>query len=496
LNKVIHTTIITKKAHLTGCLFLFFSLLTFSGLAQQWVFDERTQQAYDLVLNLQTEDAFLRIPEPTTVQEHYVIALAEALELLISEDRTKFAEYEDHFKKRVNSKIKSSNADYQFLRAEMHLQWAFVYLKFGQEINAASQLQDAYHIAEACQQQSPDYRAIDKTAGLLEIIIGSVPEKYNWVLSLLGMQGSIEDGVNKLDGLRKSTNNPFAFESDLLYSLVYGFVLEKPEIGLESLEKILQKKPDNRMALFTASALAIKTSQNEKALELLNALSERKEGFPIFYAEYLKGEVYLHKGDYIDALSNYRWFVKHYKGQNNLKDAYYKMGLCYWLNGNANDALHVFRDAKTFGTEASEADKSASRSLTSIEPPHVELTKIRFAIDGGYYTEARKMLLALNPKVLPEKRDQVDYYYRSSRLEHKTNKLAEAKVLYLQTVEMAGNENWYYAPNSCLQVGYILMSENKPEEAKRFFQKALSYKKHEYKNSIDSKARSALNRLR
>ena len=32
--------------------------------------------------------------------------------------------------------------------------------------------------------------AINKTSGLLEVIIGSVPEKYNWVLSLLNIEGS------------------------------------------------------------------------------------------------------------------------------------------------------------------------------------------------------------------------------------------------------------------------------------------------------------------
>jgi len=40
------------------------------------------------------------------------------------------------------------------------------------------------------------------------------------------------------------------------------------------------------------------------------------------------------------------------------------------------------------------------------------------------------------------------------------------------------------------------VAEGKPAEARQYFQQALKYKKHEYKNSIDSKARSALSRLR
>jgi hypothetical protein len=46
-----------------------------------------------------------------------------------------------------------------------------------------------------------------------------------------------------------------------------------------------------------------------------------------------------------------------------------------------------------------------------------------------------------------------------------------------------------------MQLGYINRSQNKIKEAEEYFQRALSYRRHEYKNSIDSKARSALAQL-
>jgi uncharacterized protein HemY len=47
-----------------------------------------------------------------------------------------------------------------------------------------------------------------------------------------------------------------------------------------------------------------------------------------------------------------------------------------------------------------------------------------------------------------------------------------------------------------LQLGYLLVEQKQVKEAKKYFEKALSYKKHEYKNSIDSKAKSALAQLK
>lgn len=477
-----------------ACLFLLYATPTLAS--GEWVFDETTRRAYELTLNLQTEEALELIPEPRTAQEHYVVGLAEALELLISEDHGKFSEYEDRFHKRIELKIKGAVEDYQFLHAELHLQWAFVYLKFGQEFDAGSRLREAYTIAENCKRKSPGYLAIRKTTGLLELIIGSVPEKYNWLLSLLGMQGSIAEGLSDLEAVRTS-DSALAFEADLLYSLTQGFIFQKTDIGFTELKRLLQQRPDNRLALFIGASLAIKNSQSEEALTLLSTLASRQEGLPLYYADYLRGEVYLHKAEYLNAISSYRWFVNHYQGQNYLKDAYYKMGLCYWLNGNVNDAMMLFKDARSQGREASEADKSAARSLTDKQLPNVLLSKARYATDGGYYKQAREMLNTIAAeKDLPSLRDQVEYYYRRARIEHKTEQMAAAKLFYRQTIDMAGDESWYFSPNACLQLGYILEAENNKTEARSFFKKALSYKKHEYKNSIDSKAKSALARLK
>ena len=447
------------------------------------------------MLNLQIEDAKQLVSNPRTIQENYILSLAEALELLITEDGDKFTEYEKNFKNRIDKRIRSSAQDYKFFHAEARLQWAFVYLKFGQEIDAAFNLRESYHIADALKKKSPAYLPIRKTSGLLDIMIGSVPEKYNWVLGLLGMQGSVPVGLHDLRSVGNSTLS-IAPEADILYAVAQGFIFQKPDSGLAKISDVLKERPNNRLVLFIASSLSIKNSRSEDALSLLTTLTDTQKGTPLYYAYYLKGEVYLHKADYRNAISSYRWFIDHYSGQNYIKDAYYKMGLCYWLNGNVNDATTSFKEAKTKGKEATEADKAAARSLSEKELPHVMLSKARFFTDGGYYREAEQVLSSITDKDLPSKRDQVEYYYRKGRIAHKTNQLDAAKLFYSQTIDMAGDENWYFAPNACLQLGYIYEAEGKKAEAKRFLNRALSYKQHEYKNSIDSKAKSALSRLR
>lgn len=483
------------KAGAITCLFL--CALANDAVAQQWQFDETSQRAYAQVLNLQLTEARQLLPDPKTSAELYVASLADALELLITEDGELYQQYHEVYQDRLDKKSKGTDRDDLFLHAELRLQWCFVYLKFGHEFDAAYNLRQAYLVVQECKRKYPDYEAIKKTSGLIEIIVGSVPEKYNWVLHLLGMQGSINDGLTELKSVweNNSANNPFVFEAGLLYALVNGFVLQQTSAAFTDVKSIVDTTPTNRLALFLGGALALKNSSSEEALKMFLALEAQPIGLPIYYAYYLKGEVYLHKADYLNAISAYRWFINHNMGQNYIKDAHYKIGLCYWLNGNVSDAHVVFKDAKGLGKESTEADKYAARSMADPELPNVPLTKARFYTDGGYYDNARQILDSITPADLPTQRDKTEFYYRKARLLHKTNQNAAAKLFYQQTVDANGAQPWYFAPNSCLQLGYILLQEKNEKDARAQFEKALSYKRHEYKNSIDAKAKTALAQL-
>ena len=483
-----------QKASFVACLFICCDLNVYAA-GPEWKFDAATRKAYDLVLNLQFDQVHLLVPQPETPQEHYATALAEALELLIAEDGEKFSDYEDRFEARLERKTKPNNAEDLFLQAEIRMQWAFIYFKFGHEFDAALNLRQAYLTTQEIKRRFPSFLAINKTSALLDIIIGSVPEKYDWILGLLNIEGSIEPGLKDLEKIR-SSDHELKLEADMLYSLIQGFVLQHPEEGVKVIDQIIAKHPDNPLVLFLGGSLAIKNSQSELALRLLNKLGSQPNVLPIYYADYLKGEVYLHKAEYLNAITSYRWFLNNYKGQNNVKDATYKIGLAYWLNGNVNDAQSAFQAARTVGKEITEADKYASRSLADTELPHPKLTRARYFIDGGYYTEAQSILDSIGQEELKTMRDQVELNYRKARLHHKLIQISDAKRYYEKTIELNGSANWYFAPNACLQLGYLMVQENNGAAAEEYFEMALSYKKHEYKNSIDTKAKTAIAQLK
>lgn len=483
-----------RKAGIIVCLFLCaFNTLAFPE--DQWKFDPQTQKAYDLALNLKFKEVHELLGDPQTPQELYVVSLAEAIELLLEEDGEKYTEYQSLFEKRKDRKTKLNSPDDLFLQAELAVQWSFVYFKLGHEFDAALNLREAYSITSALRKRYPKYVAIKKTAALLEVIVGSVPEKYNWVLSLLNIKGSVEAGLKLFEDVHQS-GSPLSLEADLLHALVLCYIIQQPQAALDAIETLQTEYKDQPLILFLGASVAIKDSQGDRALAMLNKLQQPQTSSRLNYADYLLGEVYLFKAEYLNSVSAYRAFLANYKGQNNIKDASYKIGICYWLNGNSNDAFSTFKQARNIGKEVTEGDKYAARSLAEDELPHPLLTKARYSTDGGYYDKARTILDSIKPADIPTVRDQVEFYYRKARLEHKLNQLERASSNYKKVIELNGSSPWYFAPNACLQLGYILMLGSDNVAAEEYFEMALSYKKHEYKNSIDTKARSALDQIK
>ncbi len=470
------------------CLFLFGAVAN----AQEFQFSNEGLQHYRKILNLNPGQA--RTIGGTTPSNEYIRAFAEAAELILTEDQDKFASYEEAFDKRVNKKSgTASGANELFLKAESHLHWMFVYLKFGREFDAALQLRKAYLITREARRKFPTYKAILKTSGLINVIIGSVPDKYNWVLSLLDMQGDVSEGLNQLQTLATSTH-VLAREATLWHAFILGFVLQQPREGLTEIAMVTT---DSLLASdFLSANLYIKNSESEKALERIRRMEQniRPADFP--YLFYLKAEVLLHKGLYSESIIAYEDFIQHYKGQNYLKDSFYKIGICHWILDAKVSAEKSFATAKRTGKETTEADKYASRALLEDVLPATPLIQFRYYTDGGYYEEALAISRTLDAGKLTRPKDKLEFLYRQARLYHKLDSLEKAVQLYQQTINNDQDSGWYFAPNACLQLGYISMDAGNIKEARDYFNKALSYRRHEYKNSIDSKARSALDQLK
>jgi tetratricopeptide (TPR) repeat protein len=452
-------------------------------------------QAFAHILNLQFNEARAAAQKLPLLPSIYYSSLADMVELLVLEKPALFAAYETQWESRLNKlSTATPSAEKYYTLAELRLQWAVINLKFGHELQAAWQLRQSYLAAQACRQQHPHYEPIRKTWGILNIMLGTVPDKYQWVLRMLNLRGSVEGGLLELNRVSR-TAQVHGAEARILLALSQSYLLQQNETALALLEEMAQTHPA-QLVWFLASAIALKSGQAGKAQTFLDSLIRPAQPCPIPYAHYLRGEALLASGNYNQAIQAYRQFIADYDGENFVKDAWYKTGVCYALANDSLQAEACFGKAKKEGTNRTEADRYAQAQLNDSPWPHPVIAKLRYATDGGYYQQALKLAQQHARDSFPSKKDSVEFLYRTARLYHKLAYTDTCLVLYQQTIESAGPHAWYFAPNACLQTGYILKQRGDYAEAEKYFRKALTYSGHPYKNSIDSKAQAALASLK
>jgi tetratricopeptide (TPR) repeat protein len=480
------------------CFFLFITVRA-AAVDMVWQFDPNLERIYQLILNLQTQEAHkeLALIKGSNEFHHlYVKSLLETVDVLIQEDEQHFDKLNEQFKQDIDRVSRMpETAETLFIRAELNLQRGFSLLNLGQELNAVLAIRQAYQSTQDCIKKYPNFIPIKKTFGVIQVMVGSVPDKYQWFMGLLGMRGSVKVGQKHLEELRLSKSS-LSHEATILFFTIKGFINQQFGEAAKGFKECLQKDPENRLLLFLAINMLMKDSQSEEALQLMHTLDSRPHGLPMDYVEYLRGEALLERGDYATAIQAYNKFLKNFKSQSYRKDSHFKIALCYHLMDNKEMATKYFELAKKTGKTTADPDKYAAAMLAEGTFPNAKILKARFYTDGGYYKEAKETLKSIVPADLRDNKDATEYYYRKGRLAHKTQDLSAAKLFYQQTIDMTGNQSWYFAPNAALQLGYISQSQGDVASARKYFEMALSYKRYEYKNGIDSKAKSALDQLK
>jgi tetratricopeptide (TPR) repeat protein len=478
-----------------ACLFL----LTFTVKASDliWKFDPELQRAYQLILNLQPEKANEILSKSTSSRLHtlYLQSLNETVDILITEDHERFIQVDQHFKERLKYiEGLPQSAESLFMQAELTLQRGFCYLNLNQELNAVFAIRKAYQLTLECLKKYPDFAPIKKTSGVIQVMVGSVPEKYQWFVSLLGMKGTVTTGQKQLMELRNSGSS-LSIEATLLFYTVKGFLNQQFAEAAQGIHQCLKDQPDNKLLQFIGVNMLIKDGRSEEALELIHQMNDNPGGLPVHYIDYLHAEVLLQKGEYAASINLYNKFIKNFPSQSFKKDSYFKISLCYWLLDDTKSAKVNFERAKITGSDKAEPDRYAASQLLEDTFPNKKLLKVRFSTDGGYFDEATAVLSTITPKDLLSAKDQTEYYYRKARLAHRTGEISAAKIFYQQSIDMTRDNPWYFGANSALQLGYIAKDQKKYDVARKYFQMALDSPKHEYKNSIDSKARTELQLL-
>ncbi|HEX9955622.1 MAG TPA: tetratricopeptide repeat protein, partial [Fibrella sp.] len=369
-------------------------------------------------------------------------------------------------------------------------------LKFGKETAASWDIIRAYKLLADNQRLFPGFLPTYKSLGLLRVMIGSVPESYAWVPRLLGLRGDVRQGLADLE--RAKRDSVFGSEARLADLLIRAYVLRFTENDEANLNRLVAESPDNLLVRFFAATTAMKNARSEQALSWLTSLPASPAYVVLPVVENLLGDIYLQKGQYATALSHYGQFLGSYRGQNLVKDSHYKRFLCHWLAGDDARARAELPRVLAAGRTTVEADKAAQKAAQTYLkafPTQRQrvLMQARLAADGGFLEQALTVLKPYSEGTFKTVSERAEYQYRLGRICQKQGNVPGAIAAFERSILLSDPDQLSFGATSALQLGYLYQQQRNVPKAREAFSKALSYKHHEYKNSVDNKARAALN---
>lgn len=422
---------------------------------------------------------------------------ADFLELCVQQDQHTYdqllAAQENRLEKLADLPLQNEWTTYAL--AEVRLQLAMSKLLFGNRLSAAWDFRKAYLQYKDNVQKYPEFIPNKKNLGVLQVLMGSVPDKYKWFLSIIGMQGEIKTGMTNLKSAT-SKSNPFHQEAQLLHAVILHLTEpDKQKQALEQANKLASGEQDNLLFQFVSMHLLKKTGASKEALAIYLNRPKSSLYLPFPYLHHMAADLYLYKADYEKSIQENRQFLKQHQGRHYLKAANYKLYLAYALSNHKPQAKWHLQQVPKVGLDESEEDRYAAKYAQRQEPLVKPLMQARLHSDGGYFQEALHALKQLEITAATPTAVQAEYYYRKARIYHGTDSLQQALPHYQKAIALCQNTDLYFAPSASLQLGYIYQELRQPEKAKSYFKKALSYKQHEYKNSIDAKAKLALSAI-
>ena len=114
--------------------------------------------------------------------------------------------------------------------------------------------------------------------------------------------------------------------------------------------------------------------------------------------------------------------------------------------------------------------------------------------DGGYQNQALAVLAGKTSKDFDKDADKTEFAYRLGRIYDLAGQPDEAIHFYKSAIEKGANQPEYFAARAALQIGLIYEQRNNYPLAISFFNTCIEMKNHAFKNSLDQKAKTGIQR--
>jgi len=389
-----------------------------------------------------------------------------------------------------------SSPFYLYTRSVIYFQWAAINIKFGERWDAAWAFRRSFLTGKENLEKFPDFQPSIMLQGSMEVAAGTIPPGYQWLSNLLGIHGTIDAGMHKLERMLNSPD-PYAVifhdEASFYYLYLKFYIQNQREQVFQFIRKQNWNTRNNHLFAYLVANLSLNNQDASVTEQVISHLNQDPGYLEMPVWDMQMGYA---KADRLDPESIVYMdrYLQKFKGNFYVKDVLQKISWIYYLGNEPEKAEAARARILVSGNTETDADKQALKEAESGRWPNPVLLKARLLDDGGYYSQALQVLSDKKFSSFKDVQDQLEYSYRIGRIYDALNRKQEAIAAYQEAMKLGENRKEYYGARAALQMGYIYEDRGDKKNALIYFKKVLAMKSHDYKNALDQKAKAGIER--
>ena len=325
--------------------------------------------------------------------------------------------------------------------------------------------------------------------GLYNFAVGQIPSGFKWALSLAGIKGNKELGIQYL---KKAANEGYLSKTEASYYLsqIYSEAVNNYDMAANYLKPLIKKYPDNLLFEYSMGVLEIKRknlSQAERIISKILRANETNFKELIYFSNFLMGDIYFKENKFETAKEYYITFLSSYNQKDYKGIAAYRLGICYELTDDRNTGVQYFYQSDK-GNMDLDDDIYAKRkggifAKRSIASTEAEVLKAANLVDQGNYKEAiDKLNISLDQIKSDRLKAEANYYITTAYFF--SGKYEEAIKFAGKVKGLNSSEESWIKPFTDYYIAQCMVRLNKNEEAQKIIDEAEDFNNYDYQNKL------------
>lgn len=325
--------------------------------------------------------------------------------------------------------------------------------------------------------------------GLYNFAVGQIPSAFQWALSLAGIKGDKQTGINYIK--KAAANGNLAkVEAQYYLSQILSEVLFENEAALYYLKNLIRRYPENILFNYSYAVLELKERNlrdAEKIISKMVYLDNQKFSQIISFSNFLMGDIFFRRNMFDSAEVYYLAFINAAPTSDYTGIANYRLALSYEMINNRKSAEKYFKKCGG-GNMDLEDDQFAKRkgdiySRRTLSMNETEIIRFGNFIEAGKYQIAYDSLKNIMPNLKSEwlRAEAMLYFSEASFM---LAKYDESLTNALAALEINPQEEKWIAPFAAYYAARVYQKKKDNKNFLNMIEKIEDYSDYDYQNKL------------